>query len=768
MSSTTQADVAQSFATRQREEVCKLREANEQRLRVIQTGFEIVHPDPETVFEIRALGVRSGKRKPYTAAGYFRDRGKAAQAALDYDRQGTTGVYVTLNAVSTALLARSPDRMTDYLEQTTTDKEVTRRANLLIDIDPARPSGVAATDAEKDVALALAHDVETALRQHGFPDPIIEDSGNGFYLIFRTGLENTDEITSLVKRFLAGLNSPKIAGMYDPAKPHAKVDQSVYNAARIIRISGTTNRKGYDTPDRPHRTAELFPPIVELGIVTRELVERIAALAPEPDKPDRGTKSDSPKSNMPRIDVARYLADKGFKCNPKVENGRTMFILDRCIFDENHGSRNEASIIQNSRGLTTYHCMHDSCQARRWQDVVQTLGPLEGQHFDPPKRNQTKASGGSSEGSAGEGQTEADAEPPRFTELLTSAEFAKADFRREFLIRGVMVAGQPGVVGGRSKALKTTIAADMVVSLGTGTPFLGKFPTKKCTAAFWSGESGAAVIQETAGRIAAGRGIDLAECSVFWGFSLPKLSQADHLEALMHVIQEHGIEVLFVDPLYLSLLSAEDAGRGSDLFFMGSRLQAVGELATDLGITFYVLHHFRKTGQTDPSEPVGLEELSQSGVGEWARQWCLLDRRAPYQHDGQHELWMRVGGSAGHAGLWALTIDEGILDLDTFSGRQWEVEIETVTNTREATRQERENRKARQQEERENEHRRRLLEALRQFPDGETVSQLRSAAGLNGNSFGTALRMLLKEGRAEACEVTKTRGKYEGFKPTGK
>ena len=45
-----------------------------------------------------------------------------------------------------------------------------------------------------------------------------------------------------------------------------------------------------------------------------------------------------------------------------------------------------------------------------------------------------------------------------------------------------------------------------------------------------------------------------------------------------------------------------------------------------------------------------------SGIGEWARQWLLLQRRCPYQSDGNHELWMRCGGSAGHAGLYAVDI----------------------------------------------------------------------------------------------------------------
>ena len=49
-------------------------------------------------------------------------------------------------------------------------------------------------------------------------------------------------------------------------------------------------------------------------------------------------------------------------------------------------------------------------------------------------------------------------EPPSFTRLLTGAELLALDLRPRFLVRGVMVEGQPMIVGGRSKTLKTCLA----------------------------------------------------------------------------------------------------------------------------------------------------------------------------------------------------------------------------------------------------------------------------------------------------------------------
>ena len=92
-------------------------------------------------------------------------------------------------------------------------------------------------------------------------------------------------------------------------------------------------------------------------------------------------------------------------------------------------------------------------------------------------------------------------EPLPFTQLLDGAELLALDIRPSFLVKGVLVEGQPMIMGGRPKTLKTGFACDLVVSLGSGTPFLGRFDVpRQVTAGFWSGESGAATIRETAKR----------------------------------------------------------------------------------------------------------------------------------------------------------------------------------------------------------------------------------------------------------------------------
>ena len=359
-------------------------------------------------------------------------------------------------------------------------------------------------------------------------------------------------------------------------------------------------------------------------------------------------------------------------------------------------------------------------------------------------------------------------ELPAFTKLIDCRELLALDLQPRFLVRGVLVTGQPCIIGGRSKTLKTSIATDLVVSLGSGSPFLGQFKTQRGNVAFWSGESGAATIRETARRVADARGIDLGACSILWSFFVPKLALTDHLGALEQTIRERSIGVAVIDPLYLSLLSAETAGQAGNVFAMGAALQPLGEIGQATGCTMIVLHHFRKSGQPDPDEPAALEELAQSGMAEWCRQWLLLARRSPYQADGRHELYFRAGGSFGHAGLWAIDVDEGLLDLDSMDGRRWDVSVRSVGDVRDEARRAADNRKSEQAEKRATDDRRKMLEALLRCPDGETQTALRGLAGLSGARAADALRSLVGEGRAELCEITKYTRKETGYKPTGK
>ncbi len=338
------------------------------------------------------------------------------------------------------------------------------------------------------------------------------------------------------------------------------------------------------------------------------------------------------------------------------------------------------------------------------------------------------------------------------------------DLRPEFLVKGILVKGAPCIVGGRSKTLKTTVAVDLAISLGSGTKFLGRYEVPRAVkVAFWTGESGQPTIRETALRIAKSKGLDLGGVAVDWSFDLPKLCREDHITALKQVILERHLEVIIIDPLYLSLLSAETAGQASNLFAMGAALEPLSRLAQETGVTIILLHHFRKSATHDPTNPCELEDLSQSGGAEWARQWLLLQRKGNYQPDGTHDLWLRAGGSAGHSTLVALAIDEGLIDPETGGGRHWKV---VVSNQAEAIADDRAKKVAERlekQDAKEVERIAKVVEALKRNPKGKSVRGLRTETGLDTPTLNRILDRLTQDGTAVGCEVVWATGRGDGY-----
>ncbi len=199
--------------------------------------------EPGTVVELRALN------KGWTRSGYFDDHDALAEEAVELDRQGWQ-VYVTMNPVKEALLARAANRVVERPKATTSDNDVTRRRWLLVDFDPTRPSEISATMGEKKAAYERAKEVRAYLKVEGWPEPVIADSGNGFHFLYRVDLPNDRESRELVKGVLEAL-----AFKFDDDR--AKIDTSVHNAARIVRLYGTTTRKGDHTQERPHRRSKI-------------------------------------------------------------------------------------------------------------------------------------------------------------------------------------------------------------------------------------------------------------------------------------------------------------------------------------------------------------------------------------------------------------------------------------------------------------------------------------------------------------------------------
>jgi hypothetical protein len=336
--------------------------------------------------------------------------------------------------------------------------------------------------------------------------------------------------------------------------------------------------------------------------------------------------------------------------------------------------------------------------------------------------------------------------------LLSSKEFATAQYKLEWLVEGILVRKQPVVWGGPKKSLKTNTLVDFALALGTPRHgrFLGRFDVPKpCRVAIFSGESGEHTLQETALRIAKARGLDLAHADVHWCFALPRVAIPTDLEELRKLIQEEGLEVLIVDPLYLSLLGGGATVETTNLYSVGPALLDFARACLDLGCTPVLAHHARKGREKDQRwQPLDLDDLAFAGISEFARQWVLINRRTPYQEGtGHHELWLRVGGSVGFSGLYGVDIDEAEVN-SLFGGRVWQVAVHKVDDVR---RDQAERKEAARKDDQNRREAELAGEALKVFqkkhPSPLSCADLKRLTGWNHDRANRAIAILSGDGR---------------------
>jgi len=215
--------------------------SRDQILNVIAT-LRIVHAG--RLVEIRGLGVPEGTEgRTLVWGGYFDDYELAAKAALELDEKGAEGVYMTIGELHPGLIARAPNRLVRSPRCLTTDADVIAQRWALIDIDPIRPAGISSSHDELENAMDVQ---DQMVRREAWNDRgctvVTALSGNGTHILVSG---NSDAGPYEVVRL------DELDARYGDAE--VRIDASVGNPSRICRLYGTTARKGFATPERPHR-----------------------------------------------------------------------------------------------------------------------------------------------------------------------------------------------------------------------------------------------------------------------------------------------------------------------------------------------------------------------------------------------------------------------------------------------------------------------------------------------------------------------------------
>ena len=106
----------------------------------------------------------------------------------------------------------------------------------------------------------------------------------------------------------------------------------------------------------------------------QEAYETIKALLKKPEPKMEPAQTENP--SLGSLNVSQYLDHYGIKYKVKEEGNRTIYALGECLFSHNHTVKDvqgDSSIIQGLDGKLGYHCFHNHCGLRAWQDARKAI-----------------------------------------------------------------------------------------------------------------------------------------------------------------------------------------------------------------------------------------------------------------------------------------------------------------------------------------------------------------------------------------------------------
>jgi hypothetical protein len=507
--------------------------------------FEIRSPDASNV----RLDVRADSRTA-TVYGYFDNPETAANVTtVAFENAETDGVYLTLNPLHPGCLARARNHfraVKSKKQPTASDKDVTRRSWLYVDLDVDRPSGICSTHAEKAEAFTVAQKVDLFLSGHGFPRPLVLDSGSGAALLYRVDLPADDEIIPAVL---------KVLSVKFTVPGSVKVDTTVGNAARICRLPGTVNGKGEDDPERPHRMARLHDVPDRLEIVPRELLEKVVGEpAPNTGKPHNGT------------DLAGEIVSKHFPdAKPEPYEGGTRWKVT-CPFNETHP---DAAIFRRADGRPGFNCFHDSCSGRGWRDVLTLLEP------DRPKKTHKR-----------------DDDEPR--ELIVDRLSDVVPEHVSWLWYHRVALGKVTLFQGNPGEGKSLVTIELAAGVSTGAPLPGSRPFGPADVILASAEDALADTIRPRLDAAAGDPERVHAISIVKRGDRESFLTLADVDLIEDLVRRTGAKLVVVDPL-MAFLGKADAHKDQDV---RTALAPLAKMAERTGAAVVVVVHMNKQATT--------------------------------------------------------------------------------------------------------------------------------------------------------------------------
>lgn len=578
--------------------------------------------DAEHVFEVRAPKAKQRANASYTStvSGYFTGASierAAEEIALLDEASLAPGIYVTLNPVRADLLARAANRLAQRASATTTDAEVVRRRWLLIDVDPVRPAGVSATDEELSAALERAAGIRDFLANRGWPAPAEIESGNGAHLIYAVDLPSDDG--GVIQRVLTAL-----AERFDDDV--VSVDRSVFNAARIVKLAGTTARKGDDlrgiagVADRPHRQSRLTAVPDELAPVPVELLEVLAGpRATTSVAAPQAVWRDAARFPTTSDGVRSWLEAHGVSVKGQRLNGtKTMLLLERCPVNPEIVSTggSDIAVLVGDDGKLAYCNKHNRGQDFTWHDLRRAIDP----DYDGPATEDlggvdlsgfmVGAATGASVSSVSAPAAPIEAHLPDWrTVRQLTAEHPRL---RPPVIHGLLREGETMNVIASPKTGKSWLVLDLAIAVATGRPWLGVYATVPGEVLIIDNELHRETSADRIPRVAEARGVRLSAIDEVVRVEnlRGRLRNITNLRSYFEAIEPRQFKVIVLDAFYRFMPERCDE---NDNAMMANIYNTIDSYADRLRCSFVLIHHSTKGNQSSKAvTDVGAGAGSQS------------------------------------------------------------------------------------------------------------------------------------------------------------
>ncbi len=344
-----------------------------------------VYQEPNGVFEMRTLPNQGGKN----VHCFVKNNEEGIQILIsELNHQNLTEIplYMTLQHVKQDIekIQNINNIVQSKGNDCIKDENVDRYRFIHIDCDPERKPNeqgttVQADDDEVEQAGLKVEEVKKFLADRGWAEPIEAFSGNGYTLDYAVDMEANKENKELVQKLLKALSSK----FNDES---VKIDTSVYNPARIIKLYGCVSSKGKHTADRPYRVTKLLHVPENRKFVTEEQVQSLICeldVKPEKKKSAKNSKTNSDKGKCAKIAnvvtwLDHYSIEYEFAEETKEGENRKKFILHDCPTGNHPDDSQKSELYQYPNGNVVFHCFHDHCQGYTISDMLEKY-PLVGQ-----------------------------------------------------------------------------------------------------------------------------------------------------------------------------------------------------------------------------------------------------------------------------------------------------------------------------------------------------------------------------------------------------